>query len=181
MLEAKILSLKEQQSRLAGELSELACNEKNTVSSTPHQAPASESPGTYPAHADLCKSKMAAPAPQSVSLLMRQHETQKKDARSIRRPLDVPKEDSLSEWSQELHVESAPDELIHTRFRDMMEIKKNHLASAQLAFAETKAQLDKKTADLLHLSLSISTFAEHVQKLQQDDDVRHTVRILAER
>ena len=133
-LEAKIAALKSEGALLSSELSELTCHGKSGSKPATLPPPAAVSPGSDMPEVDLCLPAAAAAAssPQSASTLMRRAQTRKKDARSIRRPLFIASEESLGEWSEEMQVGAVEEELLHTRFRDMVEMKKNHLSAAQV-------------------------------------------------
>jgi hypothetical protein len=61
-------------------------------------------------------------SPMSVARLHRRTATRKKDQASVRRPLCLPSDVEFDAWAEEMMVHDAHDQLVDTRFRDMMEV-----------------------------------------------------------
>ena len=125
-------------------------------------------------------------SPMSIATLHRLAQTRKKDNKSLRRSLFLPGDQEFDTWAEGMgcggcgDVEAADDELVDTRFRDMMEVKRNHLSAAILANQDTKRRLKGKEHLLTQLRLALAHFVDQATVLRSDQGIRAALKQLQE-
>jgi hypothetical protein len=121
-------------------------------------------------------------SPMSIATLHRLAQTRKKDNKSLRRSLFLPGDQEFDTWAEGMgcggcgDVEAADDELVDTRFRDMMEVKRNHLSAAILANQDTKRRLKGKEHLQTQLRLALALFVDQAKVLRSDQGIRAALK-----